>query len=229
MPCVAFLLASQKRNWLGAPSPIDRCRSRTRLSAISKPSLFTLPECRPVRLLTEQTEDRRGFHIDASIRSQDGPFQAALDLDRGFWMVGTWQRRPRLPNYGRATRASSQRDKGSRSRETKHQREPHESDARALSRAARPFSGDTAAHWRRSAPCARAVTNGAFRACADYARPRVRRSTSVMTAAAASRTLTDKAGVAERSRSSTTPARRKMSVTTSATRALRVWTWRGMS
>lgn len=50
-----------------------------------------------------------------------------------------------------------------------------------------------------------------------------------MTAAAASRRLTDRAGVAERSRLSTTPASRTVSVITNPTRALRVWTWRSMS
>jgi len=59
-----------------------------------------------------------------------------------------------------------------------------------------------------------------------YTRPRIRRSTSAKSAAAARRRPTGRAGVAEKSRLITTPARTRMSATTNPRRSLRMRTWR---
>jgi hypothetical protein len=100
---VAVLFASQEGSWLCAPSPVDGCRCRTRPAPISKPRLLTLQESCPVGLPTKQTENRRGLGVNAPIRSGNSPLQTALDLDRGTWMGGTREWRPRLPDYGRAS------------------------------------------------------------------------------------------------------------------------------
>jgi hypothetical protein len=139
---VAVLLTTQERNRFGAPSSVDRSRGRTRPAAITKPSLFSLHECCPVGLLTEQTDDHHGFRVDPPIRSQDSPFQACLDLHRGVGMGGTRQRRPQLPNDRSTSPSYGRRGEGERPGQRRHQREPHESDARApKSPRSTPFGG----------------------------------------------------------------------------------------
>lgn len=72
------------------------------------------------------------------------------------------------------------------------------------------------------------VRTGTPAARCGYTRPRIRRSTSTMSAAAARRMPTVRAG-AEKTRSITTPARTTMSATTNPRRSLRLSTWPSMS